>query len=112
MASARRKQASSLGGDDPGSAAVGSVVRTRPPPTYGDSGGTIHVVKTKTTIYLPDDLKAAVKREALRLGVSEAEVIRRAVASGVGRSRPSPGLLDAEPFAARTEELLAGFGER
>jgi len=26
--------------------------------------------------------------------------------------RPSPGFLDAEPFAAQSDELLAGFGER
>ncbi|MGQ0433313.1 MAG: CopG family transcriptional regulator, partial [Microthrixaceae bacterium] len=32
----------------------------------------------KTTLYLPDDLKAAVERESRRLGVSEAQVIRDA----------------------------------
>lgn len=66
----------------------------------------------KTTIYLPEELKAAVEREALRRGISEAEVIRQAVAQGVERPRPRAGILDGEAFAERTEELLEGFGER
>lgn len=66
----------------------------------------------KTTVYLPDALKAAVEREARRVGSSEAEVIRQAVAAAVAAPRPRAGFLDAEPFAARTDELLAGFGER
>jgi hypothetical protein len=33
----------------------------------------------KTTVYLPDDLKAAVKRAAAQQGVSEAEVIRASI---------------------------------
>jgi len=66
----------------------------------------------KTTIYLPDDLKAAVEREARRRGISEAEVIRQAVAGAITRPRPRLGIIDAEPIAVRAEELLAGFGER
>ncbi len=66
----------------------------------------------KTTIYLPDELKRAVEREARRRGESEAEVIRRAIAAAVARPRPRGGLIEAEPFAHRTDELLAGFGER
>lgn len=66
----------------------------------------------KTTIYLPDDLKAAVEREARRVGSSEAEVIRRAIASAVHRPAPRAGFLDGEVFAERADELLAGFGER
>jgi len=66
----------------------------------------------KTTVYLTEALKAAVEREARRRGTSEAEVIRQAVAAAVTAPRPRPGFLDAEPFAARAEELLAGFGER
>jgi hypothetical protein len=47
----------------------------------------------KTTIYLPDDLKRSIEREA--------------------SSRPAPtaGLFEAEPFADDVDELLAGFGE-
>ncbi|MEA2902374.1 MAG: hypothetical protein QOH36_2261 [Actinomycetota bacterium] len=66
----------------------------------------------KTTIYLPDELKAAVEREAKRLGWSEAEVIRQAVAAAVHTPKPNPGVIDGEPFADQVDELLAGFGER
>lgn len=69
----------------------------------------------KTTVYLPDDLKAAVKRAAKQRGVSEAEVIRESVRAGVGGERPRPqgGLFASpEPIADRVDELLEGFGER
>lgn len=66
----------------------------------------------KTTIYLPDDLKAAIEREARRRGVSEAEVIRQAVVGSLARPRPRFGIIDAEPIAERVDELLRGFGER
>ena len=67
----------------------------------------------KTTVYLPDDLKAAVAREASQRGVAEAEVIREAIAAAVRRPSPRPGLFESEqPIAARAEELLAGFGDR
>ena len=66
----------------------------------------------KTTIYLPDDLKSAIEREARRRGCSEAQVIRDAVTEAVSRPRPRAGLIDAEPLAERVDELLAGFGER
>lgn len=66
----------------------------------------------KTTIYLSDELKEAVEREAQLRGSSEAEVIRQAITAAVARPRPRPGLIEAEPFADRTEQLLSGFGER
>lgn len=66
----------------------------------------------KTSVYLPDDLKAALAREAARRGVSEADVIRAAVRDAVVRPEPSAGLFDVEPFAQRVDELLDGFGER
>jgi hypothetical protein len=68
----------------------------------------------RTTIYLPDDLKAAVADEARRSGRSEAEVIRAAVSAVVTpvRPEPRPGLFSGEPIADRVDELLAGFGER
>jgi predicted transcriptional regulator len=66
----------------------------------------------KTTIYLPEELKRAVEREARRRRSSEAEVIRQAIAQAVARPRPRAGIVDAEPFAERADELLAGFGDR
>lgn len=66
----------------------------------------------KTTVYLPDDLKSAVAREARRRGVAEAEVIRGAIAHALERPRPQGGLYAAEPFADRADDLLVGFGER
>ncbi len=67
----------------------------------------------KTTVYLPDDLKAALARTARQRGVAEAEVIREAVAAVVARPRPRPGIIVSdEPFADRAHDLLRGFGER
>jgi len=66
----------------------------------------------KTTLYLPDDLKEAVEREARRRGCSEAQVIRDAISQSVERPRPRSGLIDGEPFAERADELLVGFGTR
>jgi plasmid stability protein len=69
----------------------------------------------KTTVYLPDDLKAAVKRAAQERGVSEAEIIRESIRAGVSANKPRPrGALFAgsEPVARRVDELLEGFGER
>ena len=73
---------------------------------------TIRVVQ-KTTLYLPDDLKAAIEREARHRGVSEAQVIRQAIADAVVRPVPRGGLFASrKPMASRVDELLAGFGER
>jgi hypothetical protein len=69
----------------------------------------------KTTLYLPEDLKLAVKRAAAERGVSEAEVIRESIRAAVGGVRPRPcGALysSGQPIARDAEELLAGFGER
>jgi predicted transcriptional regulator len=70
------------------------------------------LVTTKTTVYLPDDLKAGITREARRRGVAEAEVIRDALAQAVGRPAATGGLFHAEPIAERVDELLDGFGEQ
>lgn len=78
------------------------------------TGGTIHGME-KTTVYLPAELKAALKLTASLRGASEAEIIRTAISDAVGRARPRPrgGLYSGrEPIAARTDELLSGFGER
>jgi hypothetical protein len=67
----------------------------------------------KTTVYLTDDLRIAIAREAKRRGVAEAEVIRQALAESVARPLPRAGLFESdEPLAGRVDELLAGFGER
>jgi len=79
-----------------------------------------HPQMNKTTVYLPDDLRDAVKRAALSRGVSEAEVIRDAIRDAVAKKRPKPkfGLISGgEPIAHRVDELLngdadhKGFGE-
>ena len=78
--------------------------------------GIMYGVK-RTTIYLPDGMKAAVEREASRRGVTEAEVIRTAVRDHLDEA-PTPlrefPLFD-EPLgfdlAGRVDELLEGFGE-
>ncbi|HET9875121.1 MAG TPA: CopG family transcriptional regulator [Mycobacterium sp.] len=69
----------------------------------------------KTTVYLPEDLKTAVKRAAHQRGVSEAEVIRESIRAAVGGVRPAPrgGLYTgSEPMARRVDRLLDGFGEQ
>jgi len=44
----------------------------------------------KTTVYPPEDLKAAVEREARQRGSSKAEVIREAIDAAVSRPRLGP----------------------
>jgi plasmid stability protein len=69
----------------------------------------------KTTVYLPEELKFAVKRAAAERGVSEAEVIREALRIAVGGARPRPrGALysSGHPIARDAETLLADFGRR
>jgi hypothetical protein len=69
----------------------------------------------KTTVYLPDDLKKAVKSAARQRRVSEATVIRDAIRSAVAPDRPlpRPGLFaSGDPMGDRVDALLSGFGER
>ncbi len=71
----------------------------------------------RTTVYLPDDLKAALERTAAAQGRSEAEVVRSAVAAATAEQahpRPRVPLFDSgdATLAERVdEELAAGFGE-
>ena len=70
----------------------------------------------RTTVYLPDELKASLERAAIASGRSEAELIREGVeyvAARAGRPRPRLPLFDSgDPsLAARADELLDGFGE-
>ena len=46
-----------------------------------------HTFMEKTTLYLPEDLKVAVKRAAAERGVSEAEIIRESIRVSVGGVR-------------------------
>lgn len=74
-----------------------------------------HTSMDKTTIYLPADLKSAIKRAARRRGVSEAEVVRDSIRTAIGGERPHPrgGLFaSGAPMARQDEEHLTGFGER
>jgi uncharacterized protein len=73
----------------------------------------------KTTVYLPDDLKAAVKRAAKQRGVSEGEVIRDLIRIGISgrKSRPRGALYSGRRATRRfwravivdTSALLAYF---
>ncbi|MSQ28844.1 MAG: CopG family transcriptional regulator [Dehalococcoidia bacterium] len=70
----------------------------------------------KTTVYLPDDLKAALARAATETGRSEAELIREGIRLALercGHPEPTiPILVSASPdFAERVDEHLAGFGQ-
>lgn len=77
------------------------------------TGGTIRgVTTTKTTLYLPQQLKRRIEDEATRKGLSEAEVIRRVLDAGLEWPRPRGGLFSAEPIGDRMDEAMKGFGER
>jgi plasmid stability protein len=70
----------------------------------------------KTTVYLPDKLKAALERTAAAQGRSEAELIREAVRSltqALEPPRPKVPLFSGgDPtLAERFDEGLRGFGE-
>jgi Arc/MetJ-type ribon-helix-helix transcriptional regulator len=69
----------------------------------------------KTSIYLPVELKAGIRRMAQERGVSEAEVIRAAIRDAMAGQRPPPrGALFASgsPIARDLDRHLEGFGER
>ena len=75
----------------------------------------------RTTIYLPESLKTRLEELAATRRVTEAELIRTAVAAFLADQEPpaprlplydsgDPGL--ARAVAERPEEVLRGFGER
>ncbi len=78
--------------------------------------GIMYGVK-RTTIYLPDEMKTAVEREAARRGITEAEVIRDAVRDHLNKAvTPMHDLpVFAEGFgveiATRVDELLEGMAD-
>lgn len=68
----------------------------------------------RTTIYLPEPLKALLEQEASRRGVAEAEIVRQAVDKELRRSAPRAGLVTApsvEVHGANLHEHMEGFGE-
>jgi metal-responsive CopG/Arc/MetJ family transcriptional regulator len=69
----------------------------------------------RTTVYLPDELKAAVERLAGERGTSEAEVIREAIRALATSERPTPTFplfCSGDPtMSERVDELMKGFGE-
>ena len=69
----------------------------------------------KTTVYLPDAVKASLERMAAVTGRSEADLIREAVASLTGADDPVrprlPLFESGDPIAGRVDDLLGeGFG--
>jgi hypothetical protein len=71
----------------------------------------------KTTVYLPDELKQALRRAARATGRSEADLIREGIGTVVGThqiAEPRMPLFESgQPdLADRVDEHLAGFGER
>lgn len=71
----------------------------------------------KTTVYLPDELKRALRRAARSSGRSEAELIREGIGLVAGTHRIAeprlPLFESGQPdLAEGADELLEGFGER
>ena len=73
----------------------------------------------KTTVYLPEDLKASLARVAEEEGLSEAELIRAAIRMVVSdRQRREPRIplvaqgLGDPTASEQVDELLQGFGSR
>jgi predicted transcriptional regulator len=68
----------------------------------------------RTTVYLPDELKARLQAEARRRGTTEAQIVREAVDKETRRPRPRGGIIlgDSEQMTARNlDDYLEGFGE-
>ena len=71
----------------------------------------------KTTVYLPDDLKRALRRAARSSGRSEADLIREGVGIVTGTHRIAeprlPLFQSGQPdLSENVDEHLGGFGER
>ena len=74
-------------------------------------------VMRKTTLYLPDDLKAELEQLAAETGRSEAALIREGIRLALEQHTPQAPTIpifasDDPHFAERVDEHLAGFGER
>jgi hypothetical protein len=74
-------------------------------------------VAWRTTIYLPDELKAALGQTAAVTGTSEAEIVRGAVAAATAEHLCPPPRVPLfasgdSTLAERVDDVLAaGFGE-
>jgi hypothetical protein len=71
----------------------------------------------KTTVYLPNELKGALRRAARATGRSEAELIRQGIGMVTGTHRvaePRLPLFESGQvdLAEHVDEALAEFGER
>jgi Arc/MetJ-type ribon-helix-helix transcriptional regulator len=71
----------------------------------------------KTTVYLPKDLRQALRRAARSTRRSEADLIREGIGLVTGAHRAAEARLplfeSGQPdLAERLDELLGGFGER
>lgn len=69
----------------------------------------------KTSVYLPTDLKLALRRAARRRRMSEAALIRESIRHAVldDRQAPRGGLFESgAPIARQADEHLRGFGDR
>ena len=69
----------------------------------------------KTTVYLPDDLKAELERAAAASGRSEADIIRKGIRLALDeRVPPTPTIgifvSDDPRFAENVDEHFEGFG--
>lgn len=78
--------------------------------------GTIYGM-VRTTVYMPESLKADLERVARSAGRSEAELIREGVRAIVERHTPPAPCIplfnsDDPRLAERVDSLLEGFGER
>lgn len=70
----------------------------------------------RTTVRLPEELKAELKRMAAEEACSEADIIREEIRLAVAQRQPTPTIpifiSDDPHFAGRVDEHLVGFGER
>ena len=69
----------------------------------------------RTTVYLPEEMKARLSAEAARRGVTEAEIIRLAVDKELTRRMTGAGII-TEPLpegvsGRNLHEHMEGFGE-
>ncbi len=76
-----------------------------------------YMAMQKTTVYLPDELKARLQQIAAETGRTEAELIREGVRLAISQHVPPVprfGVFDSgDPrLSERVDELLSGFGTR
>jgi ribbon-helix-helix CopG family protein len=69
----------------------------------------------RTTVHLPEELKAALTRTARATGRSEADLIREGIAQVTGNDAPRPRVplfRGGDPhLAENVDDALKGFGE-